>query len=224
MSSGDGRLDTLTRLTCGRALSLHPLPMEMDWVDGASESESVVAAFTEQFAVDVSEVGANQRKQLLSVLGDNVFRTVVMIFVADFVPRVWAGLDALGLGKPGNGGAVEWDHETDPIDALLNGFIPAVARLRASGSRHDRGGPVAGGGAAQLPAVQVTARDPCAGCRRDRGPLRPDRAVRVRRRFDRRAEGGVALRGCADLVAVSDRCRRWLRECTSTSPRTRRWS
>ena len=131
MSSGDERLDTLTRLTCGRALSVHPLPMEMDWVDGASESESVVAAFTEQFAVDVSEIGANQRKQLLSVLGDNVFRTVVMIFVADFVPRVWAGLDALGLGKPGNGGAVAWDHEADPIDALLNGFVPAVARLRA---------------------------------------------------------------------------------------------
>ena len=131
MSSGDGRLDTLTRLTCGRALSLHPLPMELDWVDGASESESVVAAFTEQFAVDVSDVGANQRKQLLSVLGDNVFRTVVMIFVADFVPRVWAGLGALGLGKPGNGSAVEWDHEADPIDALLNGFVPAVARLRA---------------------------------------------------------------------------------------------
>ena len=50
MSSGDGRLDTLTRLTCGRALSLHPLPMEMDWGDGASERESVVAAFTEQLA------------------------------------------------------------------------------------------------------------------------------------------------------------------------------
>jgi alkylhydroperoxidase family enzyme len=131
MSSGDGRLDTLTRLMCGRALSLHPLPMEMDWFDGAAESESVVAAFTEQFAVDVSAIGANQRKQLLSVLGDNVFRTVVMIFVADFVPRVWAGFGALGLGKPGNGSAVEWDHDADPVDALLNGFVPAVARLRA---------------------------------------------------------------------------------------------
>ena len=131
MSSGDGRLDTLTRLTCGRALSLHPLPMEMDWVDGASERESVVAAFTEQFAVDVSGIGGNQRKQLLSALGDNVFRTVVMIFIADFVPRVWAGLGALGLGKPGDGSAVEWDHEADPVDALLNGFVPAVARLRA---------------------------------------------------------------------------------------------
>lgn len=130
MSSGDGRLDTLTRLTCGRALSLHPLPMELDWDEGAYESESVVAAFTEQFAIDVSGVGANQRKQLASVLGDNVFRTVVMIFVADFVPRVWAGFEALGLGKPGNGSAVEWDHDSDPTDALLNGFLPAVARLR----------------------------------------------------------------------------------------------
>lgn len=131
MSSGDGRLDTLTRLTCGRALSLRPLPMELDWDEGASESEAVVAAFTEQFAVDVSGIGANQRKQLLTVLGDNVFRTVVMIFVADYVPRVWAGLDALGLGKAGYTTEVAWDHESDPVDALLNGFVPAVARMRA---------------------------------------------------------------------------------------------
>jgi alkylhydroperoxidase family enzyme len=131
MSSGNGRLDTLTRLTCGRALSLRPLPMELDWHEGASESEAVVAAFTEQFAVDVSEIGANQRKQLLTVLGDNVFRTVVMIFVADYVPRVWAGLDALGLGKAGYTTDVAWDHESDPVDALLNGLVPAVARMRA---------------------------------------------------------------------------------------------
>jgi alkylhydroperoxidase family enzyme len=130
MSSGDGRLDSLTRLTCGRTLALHPLPMEVDLIDGTSESEAVVAAFAEQFAVDVSGIGKNQRKQLLSTLGDNAFRTVVMIFIADFVPRVWAGFEALGLRKHGNGGDVEWDHDTDPIDALLNGFAPAVARLR----------------------------------------------------------------------------------------------
>jgi alkylhydroperoxidase family enzyme len=35
------------------------------------------------------------------------------------------------MGKPGNGGAVPWDHDTDPIEALLNDFVPAVARLRA---------------------------------------------------------------------------------------------
>ena len=63
----------------------------------------MVAAFAEQFAVDVSGIGANQRSQFLSTLGDNAFRTVAAIFIADFVPRVWAGLEALGLGRPGNG-------------------------------------------------------------------------------------------------------------------------
>lgn len=130
LSSGDGRLDTLIRLTCGRALSLPPLPCEVDVIDGVSERESVVAAFAEQFAVDVSRISDHQRRQLLSTLGDNTFRTVVMIFVADFLPRVWAGFEALGMGKPGNGRVVQWDHDTDPIDALLNGFVPAVARLR----------------------------------------------------------------------------------------------
>jgi len=130
MSSGDTRLDTLVRLTCGRALSLPPLPTEIDVLDEQSESESVVAAFAEQFAIDVSGIGAHQRKQLLSALGDKAFRVVVAIFVADFVPRVWAGLDAIGLGGRGNGGTPDWDHNADPVDALLNGFVPAVARLR----------------------------------------------------------------------------------------------
>ena len=130
MSSGDGRLDTLIRLTCSRTLSLAPLPMEVDLVDGTAEREAVVAAFAEQFATDVSGIGDNQRKQLLSTLGDNAFRAVVTIFIADYVPRVWAGFEALGMGKHHNGD-VAWDHDTDPIDALLNGFAPAVARLQA---------------------------------------------------------------------------------------------
>jgi len=131
MSSGDGRLDTLIRLTCGRALSLPPLPTEVDLLDEHTVGESVVAAFAEQFAIDVSGIGANQRKQLLATLGDNAFRAVTAIFIADFVPRVLAGFNALDLGEPGNGGEVVWDHETDPTKALLKGFVPAVARLRA---------------------------------------------------------------------------------------------
>ena len=130
LSSGDLHLDTLIRLTTGRTLSLPPSPCEIDLIDGASERESVVAAFAEQFAVDVSKISDHQRKQLLVTLGDNAFRPVVMIFIADFVPRVWAGFEALGMGNSGNGRAVQWDHDTDPIDALLNGFVPAVARLQ----------------------------------------------------------------------------------------------
>jgi alkylhydroperoxidase family enzyme len=131
MSSGDAELDTRIRLTCGRALSLPPLPVEVDLINGAAERDLVVTAFAEQFAVDVSGIGENQRTKFVNVLGKNVFRVVVAIFVADFVPRVWAGFEALRMGKPGNGGAVPWDHETDPIEALLNDFVPAVARLRA---------------------------------------------------------------------------------------------
>lgn len=131
MSSGEARLDTLIRLTCGRALSLRPLPAEVDVVDETDERDRTVAAFAEQFAVDVSGIGENQRAQFVSALGKNAFRTVVAIFIADYVPRVWAGFDALGMGRHGNGGVVNWDHESDPTEALLNGFIPAVARLRA---------------------------------------------------------------------------------------------
>ncbi|WP_422750173.1 carboxymuconolactone decarboxylase family protein [Mycobacterium sp. WMMD1722] len=131
MSSGDPRLDTVIRLTCGRALRLTPLPVEADLFDAKSDCESVVAAFAEQFATDVAGIGANQRKQFLTALGDSAFRVVAAIFVADFVPRVWAGFDALGLSKPGSAAPVAWDHETDPAGVLLGDFVPSVARLRA---------------------------------------------------------------------------------------------
>src|ERR1700754_749031 len=97
MSSGDTRLDALVRLTCGRALSLPPLPTEIDLPDEHTEGDSVVAAFAEQFAVDVTGIATHQREQLVSALGDNAFRVVVAIFIADFVPRVWAGFEALGM-------------------------------------------------------------------------------------------------------------------------------
>jgi hypothetical protein len=84
LSSGEARLDTLIRLTCGRALSLPPLPVEVDLIDGASECDSVVAAFAEQFTVDVSGVGENQRAQFVSNLGENA---------------LYRGLRAAGVGR-----------------------------------------------------------------------------------------------------------------------------
>jgi len=76
MSSGDERLDALIRQTCGRALSLPPLPTKVDLMDGTSDRGAVVGAFAEQFATDVSGIGPHQREQLLSALGDNAFRVV----------------------------------------------------------------------------------------------------------------------------------------------------
>ncbi|MCV7281356.1 carboxymuconolactone decarboxylase family protein [Mycolicibacterium flavescens] len=129
MSSGDGGRDTLIRLTCGRALSLPPLPLREDLLDEPTGEDRVLAAFVEQFAVDVSGIGDNQRARFLEVFGDNAFRVAVTIFIADFVPRVWAGCEAIGLGRPGHGEAAV-DVASDPVDALLNGFAPAVAQLR----------------------------------------------------------------------------------------------
>ncbi|MGY5190439.1 UNVERIFIED_CONTAM: carboxymuconolactone decarboxylase family protein, partial [Bacillus amyloliquefaciens DSM 7 = ATCC 23350] len=92
-SSGESERETLIRLTCGRALSLPPLAVEVDLVDETTESDRVVAAFAEQFATDVSGIGDNQRKRLMETLGDNAFRSVVAMFIADFVPRMWAGCE-----------------------------------------------------------------------------------------------------------------------------------
>ncbi|GJF18205.1 hypothetical protein NGTWS1803_07010 [Mycolicibacterium cyprinidarum] len=131
LSSGDDSADALIRLTCGRALSLPPLPAQVDVADDGREADAVLAAFAEQFATDVSGIGDNQRKRFLATVGDNALRTVVAIFIADFIPRVWAGCEALDLGKPGYMAEVAWDGDTDPVEALLNGFVPAVARLHS---------------------------------------------------------------------------------------------
>ena len=67
------------------------------------------------------------------MLGDSAFGTVVQMYIADFVPRVRAGLEALGVGGEYLGwvsGPVMWDHATDPSDVVFNGFLPTVARLR----------------------------------------------------------------------------------------------
>ncbi|MGE2731719.1 carboxymuconolactone decarboxylase family protein [Mycolicibacterium vaccae] len=129
-SSGDRRADTLIRLTCGRALSLPPLPVPADVTEELSESERVLVAFAEQFSVDVTGIGDNQRSRFLATFGDNAFRMVVAVFLADFVPRVWAGCAALGVGRPGSVQTVDWDADVDPVDGLLAGFVPAVARMR----------------------------------------------------------------------------------------------
>ncbi len=55
------------------------------------------------------------------------------MYIADLVPRVRAGLEALGVGGEYLGwvsGPVVWDHAADPSDIVFNGFLPTVARQR----------------------------------------------------------------------------------------------
>jgi alkylhydroperoxidase family enzyme len=128
LSPGDGRLTALVRRVCARTLGLPALPVEAE-----PDADDVVAEFAEQFSVDVSAISGEQRSRLWKVLGDSTFGTVVQMYVADFVPRVRAGLEALGVGDEYLGwvaGPVAWDHDTDPADLVFNTFLPTVARLR----------------------------------------------------------------------------------------------
>jgi alkylhydroperoxidase family enzyme len=125
----DARINALVRLTCARALSLRPLPVELPAGGAGSEAEKVAVDFAEQLSVDVSAVTDEQRAQLFSALGGDAFRIVVLMYIADFVPRVRAGLETLGLGCADS--PVEWDHTSDPSDVVFNGFLPSVARMRA---------------------------------------------------------------------------------------------
>jgi alkylhydroperoxidase family enzyme len=121
---GDAAVNALVRGTCARALSLPPLISE-----GEPADDPLVADFAEQFAVDVSMIAPAQRKSFYAAVGANSFRVMSLIFVADFVPRVQAGLAALGF--PPVADPVGWDHVGDPSDLVLNRFAPTVGALRA---------------------------------------------------------------------------------------------
>ncbi len=128
LSPGDGRMTALVRRVCAQTLGLPALPASAD-----PAADDVVADFAEQFSTDVSTIGGEQRSQLWKALGDSTFSTVVQMYIADFVPRVRAGLEAVGVGGEYLGwvvGPVAWDHDTDPSDIVFNTFLPTVARLR----------------------------------------------------------------------------------------------
>jgi alkylhydroperoxidase family enzyme len=133
LSPGDGRTAALIRRVCAETLALHPLPAEVTVSGPGSDAEAVVADFAEQFSTDVSMIGGEQRSRLWTVLGDSTFGTVMHMYIADFVPRVRAGLEALGVGDEylgWVGESVSWDHATDASDVVFNSFLPTVARLR----------------------------------------------------------------------------------------------
>src|SRR5271157_781498 len=136
LSPGDGRVSALVRRVCARTLALPPLPACVEVGEPESEAEVVVAEFAEQFSVDVSAITAEQRSRLWKRLGDSTFSVVVLMYIADFIPRVRAGLEALGVGSEYLGwvnGRITWDHATDPSDPVFNDFLLAVARMRALG-------------------------------------------------------------------------------------------
>jgi alkylhydroperoxidase family enzyme len=121
---GDAGRNALVREVCAAAISLPPLVAQ-----GQADDDPQLAEFAEQFAVDVSVVSPEQRAAFMSAMGGKAFRMAALIFVADFVPRMRAGLAALGFAPVVD--PVGWDRDTDPVDLLLNQFAPMVGALRA---------------------------------------------------------------------------------------------
>jgi alkylhydroperoxidase family enzyme len=104
-------------------VSLPPLPAQ-----GEADDDQILADFAEQFAVDVSVISPEKRASFLAALGRKAFQMAALIFIADFVPRVRAGLTALGFAPVVE--PVVWDRDTDPVDLVLNQFAPTVGALR----------------------------------------------------------------------------------------------
>jgi alkylhydroperoxidase family enzyme len=121
---GDGPINALVRATCGQALALPALP-----ADEGPADDPTVADFAEQFVADVSSLTSAQRKSFTDTLGARAFGVTALIFVADYLPRVQAGLVALGL--PPIPAPTGFDHSTEPVELVLNGFVPMVGARRA---------------------------------------------------------------------------------------------
>lgn len=124
------RVVGLVRSTCAGAVSLPALPSEVTVAQPDSETEAVVAEFAEQFSVDVSEISDEQRGRLGAALGKVTFPVVVQMFVADFLPRVLAGYDALGLTSAWLPDSPRFDAGIDASDTVFTHLLPGVARLR----------------------------------------------------------------------------------------------
>ncbi|MEM6107112.1 carboxymuconolactone decarboxylase family protein [Mycobacterium sp. 050272] len=134
LASPDGRLVGLVRRVCAQTMSLPPLPVEVPVSEPVSDVEAVVAEFAEQFSADVSAITVEQRTRLFKALGDSTFGAVVAMYIADLVPRVRAGLEALDVGSSLLGWTsepIEWDHATDSSGEVFNEFLPSVGRMRS---------------------------------------------------------------------------------------------
>jgi alkylhydroperoxidase family enzyme len=129
--AGQQRIIGLIRTTCADAVSLSALPSELAGAQAESEIETVVADFAEQFSIDVSTVTDAQRAALTGALGRGAFGAVMQMYVADFLPRVAAGLTALGLPVDWISPEPKWDSETDASDVVFNHLLPGIARLRS---------------------------------------------------------------------------------------------
>ncbi|WP_420880812.1 carboxymuconolactone decarboxylase family protein [Rhodococcus sp. (in: high G+C Gram-positive bacteria)] len=120
-------LVTAARRVCAQTLSLPALPTPESAADTLTGAP---LEFAEQFCVDVSMIDDSQRAALASALGPDTGRFVQVLYVADWVPRARAGLDALFTApQPAWSAPAEWDTTGEPWP-LIQRTLVEVARVR----------------------------------------------------------------------------------------------
>ncbi|MDH6676083.1 hypothetical protein M2284_000271 [Rhodococcus sp. LBL1] len=126
---GDSPLTAVTRQACAVTLSLPALPAP-EPAPSAPDAPPAALVFAEQFCVDVSGIDDGMRTALATALGGRTGVYVQTLYVADWVPRVRAGLDAL-FGAPGTAWPVPttWDTTGEPWP-LIQRTLVEVARVR----------------------------------------------------------------------------------------------
>ncbi|MBV9091061.1 MAG: carboxymuconolactone decarboxylase family protein [Mycobacteriaceae bacterium] len=115
VSGGDGSAVASRSGAPGTGLSVPGL--SVPGLSAESEAEAAVVDFAEQFAVDVTGIDEGLRRRLLTGLGEKAFRAVVLMYVADFVPRVRAGFEALGIF-----GRFGWGSVSDGLGDAAGGL------------------------------------------------------------------------------------------------------
>ncbi|BBZ67846.1 hypothetical protein MINS_32750 [Mycolicibacterium insubricum] len=110
------------REVCATTIGLAPLPAESP----GGAVDPMITEFAEQFSADVSGITAAQRAAYTELLGTDAASVTLLIYVADFVPRVIAGLRALGVDITTE--VTEWDHRTDPGALLLGKMVGRIGQ------------------------------------------------------------------------------------------------
>ncbi len=103
---------------------------------GATAAQrEAVEGFAEQFSADVSAVDRVQRAVLTDAFGDRSRDVVAAVYVADWAPRVRAGLDALFVSDPDGPTPLRARPTTTPgsaqLWAAIDDFRRGVDRLSA---------------------------------------------------------------------------------------------
>jgi alkylhydroperoxidase family enzyme len=173
-SAGLGDLVELASRLCAAQVGLSPLDpprgtRRARWADanatewrsigGFSSRDVCGLRFAEQFSVDVASMTPELRAELFAEFGAGAGDFAAVVFVLDFLPRTWAGLDALVgepagarrqgpvAGLPQAGLDSDAPHIWEALDAFtravpaldtLDPILTELVRLRGAGQHHCR--------------------------------------------------------------------------------------